>query len=240
MNDLIVNLLASVIAGVAVWVGQRLLRHRRVALRRSFLGVERGSDVVFFVSRHASSNRPHSVHKTDVAALLEVATAIKEVGGRPTLVTPGEHAPESGRFTEYCVGGPTTNPRTAAYLRSSLPGVRADFDAPETLAFWIGDECYRRQPGIEEFALLARITHPTSGRPVFLIVGQVAPANLGVARYLVDNVPALRKTVGVKADFCLVLRVREPGELGPGLVELVADRSVDAFQPALSAADQPL
>jgi hypothetical protein len=51
----------------------------------------------------------------------------------------------------------------------------------------------------------------------------------------VDNVLALRKTVGVRADFCLVLRVREPGELGPGLVELVADRTVQAFRPAQPA-----
>jgi hypothetical protein len=203
--------------------------------------VEKGVDVLLFVSRHASSNRHHSVHRGDVATVLELATVIKEIGGNPTLMTIGDQPPESGRYTEYCLGGPSTNPRTAAYLRSTLIGVQVEsWDTTgEELTFWVGDQDYRRRPGAEEYVLLARVRHPHSRRPIFVVMGQVARANLGAARFLAENYRGLRKKHGDRAEFCLVLRVREAGALGPGLTEVVADKTVEAFQAAQVPTPEP-
>jgi hypothetical protein len=74
VNDLAVNLLASAIAGSAVWLSQWFLRVRRLARLRSFVGVSVGSTCTVAVSRHAASSHSMSVHRRDVAAVVEVAT----------------------------------------------------------------------------------------------------------------------------------------------------------------------
>jgi hypothetical protein len=192
--------------------------------------------VLLFVARHAGSPRPESVHRTDVATLVELATMIRELGGLPTLVTSDEGRRETGRVAEYSVGGPDTNPRTAAHLRSALPGVRfADFQPETPHAIWVGDQEYRRQAGTEQFALLARVRSSPVAAPAFVIAGQSAMDNLGAVRYLAAHHRALRKTYGKERNFCLLLVLRETSVFGADHVHLVADVSTTAF----TALDEP-
>ncbi len=148
MHDLAINLLASIIAGVAVWAAQRLLRLRDAARKRAFFGVDAGAQVLMFVAKHHSSPRPDSVHREDVATLIELASAVKDCGGEPTLVVAGDVRRESGRLTEYCVGGPISNPRTAAYLRLLFPGVRLELaestEFDDELPMRIGERVFTR------------------------------------------------------------------------------------------------
>ena len=69
------------------------------------------------------------------------------------------------------------------------------------------------------------------GRPVFVLIGQTAVTNLAAARFLGANHRALRRTYGERADFCLVLRVVEPGAYGADRVELEADVTAEATTP---------
>jgi hypothetical protein len=234
MLDVVINLLASAIAAGAAWTGQYLVRYRRIARKRSFFGVRSGAEVLLFVAKHFSSPRPESVHRNDVATLVELATIIRESGGLPSLVTADEGRKEAGRVTEYCVGGPGANPRTAAHLRSSLPGVRFDPDdaAGGWLAFSVGGRTYRRRAGAEQFALLARVRRSASASPVFILAGHTALDNLAAARYLAANYKRLAKYYGQERNFCLVLGVREPAAFGADYVEIVADASTQAFVDA--------
>lgn len=230
MRDVVINLLASAIAAAVGWTGQYLVRQRRLQRKRTFLGVRSGAEVPLFVARHAGSPRPESVHRTDVATLVELATMIRESGGLPTLVTSDEGRRETGRVTEYCVGGPDTNPRTAAHLRSALPGVRfEDFQPEKPHVVWVGDTSYQRQPGTEQFALLARIRSAPEAAPAWVIAGQSAMDNLGAARYLAAHHRALRKTYGKDRNFCLMLVLRETSVFGADHVKLMADVSAPAF-----------
>ncbi len=237
MQDLVINLLASVIAGAAVWFGQRLLVYRRINRRRRFFGVQPGEEVVLHVSRHSSSPRPKSVHRDDVAALVELATIVKECGGRPALVSPGEPGSQQRRATEFCVGGPSANPRAAAYLRSMLPGiVFHPWDAEGgALSFSVGSHRFGHVAGREEYALLVRMLGEQASSPVFLVMGQKAHTNLAAARYLGANEKQLRESYPDGADFCLVLRVREPEAFGADHIELVADLTQQARTPAEEA-----
>jgi hypothetical protein len=228
VGDVLINLLASAIAAAAAWTGQYLVRYRRIRRKRSFFGVMPGAEVLLFVAKHFTSPRPESVHRNDVATLVELATAIRECGGLPTLVTSDEGRREAGRVTEYCVGGPSANPRTAAHLRVALPGVRFGEDEPESLPFWVGDREFRRRRGIEQFALLARVRPSASAAPVVILAGQTALDNLAAARYLVANYRHLRRTYGER-DFCLVLGLREPSTFGADHVHLVADLTAAAL-----------
>ncbi len=240
MHDLAINLLASVIAGVAVWAAQRLVRLRDAGRKRAFFGVEPGAEVLMFVAKHHSSPRPSSVHREDVATLIELASAIKDCGGEPTLVVAGDARRESGRLTEYCVGGPITNPRTAAYLRLLFPGVRMELAEGEgiddELPVRIGERVFTRTPGREEYVLLIRTVPPEARRPVFLLIGQTARTNHAAARYLTGRRRRLEREFRERPTFCLLLRVREASMFGGDHVERVAEVTAEATRPLPSLA----
>jgi len=230
--DLTINLVASVLAAVAAWVLQRVLAYRRLARTRAFFGVRQGSPSLLTVGRHWSSPRTHSVHRNDVAAIVELGAVVKECGGRADVV-PGAEAPrELGKMAEFCVGGPDSNPRTAAHLAALLPGVRVARyeDAGAEVPITVGEVAYGHDPDKVVHVLLARAV-PTA-HPVFLLVGQTSLANLAAARYLAAHHGELRRRYGSRQPFCLVLRVVKPKSYGPDLVELVADVTEAAFGPA--------
>jgi hypothetical protein len=227
MRDLLINLMASVIAGVAVWLAQRAVRRRRLNRERAFFGLTAGGDCLLSVARHFSSPRKASVHRRDVAALVELATLARECGARADLANDGAPAQGFGRLTEFCVGGPSGNPRTATHLRTILRGVT--FVAAETIA--VGGVEYRFEPGIAEYVVLARAWGPARDRPVFVLAGQTAPTNLAAARYLAAQHRPLFRQFGPDRQFCLVLRIVEPMVYGADFVELVADVTDAAFRP---------
>jgi len=227
MRDLLINLLASVIAGAAVWLAQYLLRRRRLTRERAFFGLTAGGTCLLSVARHFSSPRRASVHRRDVAALVELATLVRECGAHADLANDGALAQGFGRFTEFCVGGPSGNPRTATHLRTILRGVTFA-DGVETIT--VGGTKYRFEPGVAEYVVLARAWGPARDRPVFVLAGQTAPTNLAAARYLDNRHRALFRQYGDDRPFCLVLRIVEPAVYGADFVELVADVTDVAFQ----------
>jgi len=227
MRDLLINLLASIIAGVAVWLVGRLVRYRRLAREQAFFGLTGGAACLLSAPRHFSSPRENSVHRQDVAALVELATVARECGARADLAGDHELAVEFGPQTEFCVGGPGANPRTATHLRTILRGVT--FPQPGSTV--VGATEYGSDAGFAEYVVLARAWGPERGKPVFLLAGQTAPTNLAAARYLAGHHRSLFRTYHADRPFCLVLRVVEPAVYGTDFTELVADVTAVAFQP---------
>jgi hypothetical protein len=238
VGDLLINLLASVIAGTAVWLAGFLLRRRRLSRERAFFGLTEGATCLLVASRHASSPSENSVHRRDVAALVELATIARECGARADRVGEAEPAGEIGRLTEFCVGGPgIANPRTAVHLRTMLRGVTfADPDPTKVrLAFTVDGKDYARTPDTT-YVLLARFWGPAGGRPVFLLGGLTAGANLAAARYLTARHRELGRQYGADRPFALVLRIVEPTAYGTDFTELAADVTGVAFAPVPSPA----
>jgi hypothetical protein len=238
MHDLIVNLLASVIAGVTVWVAGRLVRYQRLAREQAFFGLSGGATGLLSVARHHSSPRENSVHRRDVAALVELATVARECGARVDLASHADLDQQLGRQTEFCVGGPDSNPRTATHLRTLLRGVT--FPALNAGPIAVGGHIYTYEPDKVEYVVLARAWGPAGGRPVFVLAGQTAPSNLAAARYLAGQHRALFRTYRADRPFCLVLRVVEPAVYGTDATELVADVTADAFAAAIGTGDPPV
>jgi hypothetical protein len=226
MRDLLINLLASVIAGLAVWLVGRLVRYRRLAREQAFFGLTGGAACLLSAPRHFSSPRENSVHRRDVAALVELASVARECGARADLAADRDLAIEFGRQTEFCVGGPGANPRTATHLRTILRGVT--FPQPGSTV--VADTEYIAESGVAEYVVLARAWGPAGGKPVFVLAGQTAPTNLAAARYLAGEHRRLFRTYGADRPFCLVLRVVEPAVYGTDFTELVADVTAVAFQ----------
>jgi hypothetical protein len=233
MQDLLINLLASVIAGTAVWLTGFLLRQRKLNRARAFFGLTAGASCLLVASRHASSPREFSVHRRDVAALVELATIARECGAHADRVGENQPTGEIGRLTEFCVGGPGgASPRSATHVRAILRGVEYEvFDEEKRrMSFTVGGTEYVFSPETS-YVLLARFWGPAGGRPVFFIGGLSAGSNLAGARYLSKHYPELARRFGADRPFALVLRIVEPAAYGTDYTELVADVTDVAFQP---------
>jgi hypothetical protein len=230
VRDLSINLLASIITGVAVWLAQFLLRRRRLNSERAFFGLTDGGTCLLAAPRHHSSPSENSVHRRDVAALVELATLAQECGARADLSAEGVLAQGFGRMTEFCVGGPTANPRTATHLRTILRGVT--YPAKNLIA--VGGAEFAFELDLAEYVVLARGWGPARDRPVFVLSGQTAQTNLAAARYLHTRHRALARQYGADRPFCLILRIVEQPVYGADFVELAADVTDDAFRPVLA------
>jgi hypothetical protein len=232
MSEVLVNLLSSALAGLAVWLGQRLLRVRSTHRLRRFLGINPGEECVLVVPRHYSSSTPLSVHRNDLSALVEVSMLIRDAGGKPKLVAHDSSIGELGRQPEFCIGGPSANVRAATHLRRFLPGVRfAEHVDAGNRTDYVGNQRFAREPGVRDYGWLARIGGLSGGRSVILVCGQTSSMNAAMAAYLRANHRSLARRHGVTRSFCLAFSLLDPQAYGTDLIELVGDVTAPAMIP---------
>lgn len=242
MNDdvrnIVLGLVASAISAAAGWFVRTYLWRRQLRRRQRFFGLPAGSECLMVVNQDPSASG-RSVSRHDAFALMELSALIKECGAHAEIVVHDAAQQGIGVRTEFCVGGPASNLRTEAHLRSLLPGFAVDTDyenSPDCGAFTIGGQTYRLDKGTSEFVLLARLRGPAGGRPVFLASGQRGVTNQAAVRYLARNHARLARKYGVDGTFCLLLKVVNSAAYGPDLVEVVADVTREAtVQPAPAA-----
>ncbi|MER5195121.1 hypothetical protein ACWD3J_30890 [Streptomyces sp. NPDC002755] len=238
MNDDVRNIVLGVVAaGISAalgWLTRTYLWKRRLRRKQAFFGLPENSECLLVVNRDAGSP-DLAVHRHDVFALLELAALIKDCGAGAEVVTQDVARQGFGERTEFCVGGPGSNRRMAAHIQAMLPGVRVNTDrepGPDRLAFQIGGEHHRMEPGVTEYVLLARLTagRRREARPVFLFCGQRAINNQAATRYLVRNHERLARKHG-NGSFVLLLKVINSQAYGPDVVELVEDVTRAAQAP---------
>ncbi|MFF4346946.1 hypothetical protein [Streptomyces sp. NPDC001530] len=238
MNDDVRNIVLGVIAaGLSAslgWIARTYLWKRKLRRKQAFFGLPDNSESLLVVNRDAGSP-DLAVHRYDVFALLELAALIKDCNANAEVITQDAARQGFGERTEFCVGGPGSNRRMAAHMQAMLPGVRVNTDpepGPDRLAFQIGTEHHRMEPGLTEYVLLARLTagQPGPTRPVFLFCGQRAITNQAATRYLARNHERLYRKHGDNS-FALLLKVVNSQAYGPDVVELVADVTRAAQTP---------
>ncbi|PRX50114.1 hypothetical protein B0I33_102232 [Prauserella shujinwangii] len=231
VGDLAVNLLASVIAGVSVLLAQFLRRRRGEARKRAFFGLATRSTCAVFVPRHARSDSVLSVHRSDAAAIVELAAAARDCGAEVELVPDAsEHLSRTlGGRTEFSVGSPVANPRTGALLETFVPGltIGPHEDSPDRLTISADGHAFGPNPGRREYVALAKVT--TEDYPIFVLCGQTAVSNHAAARYLARGYRRLIREYGVTGRFCLVLGVVNSKAFGERNVEVVGDLTEVAF-----------
>jgi hypothetical protein len=238
MNDDVRNIVLGVVAaGISAaigWVARTYVWKRKLRRRQAFLGLPENSESLLVVNRDPAATEP-AVHRFDVFALLELSALIKDCGAHVHVVTQDTAHQGFGERTEFCVGGPGSNRRMMAHIAAMLPGVRVNVDpepGPDRGAFQIGGERYRMDPGITEYALLARLTagDRREARPVFLFCGQRAITNQAATRYLARHHERLARKHG-SGSFVLLLKVINSQAYGPDVVELVGDVTRAAQSP---------
>ncbi|NBM19140.1 hypothetical protein [Streptomyces sp. GC420] len=238
MNDDVRNIVLGVIAaGISTslgWFARTYLWRRQLRRKQDFFGLPKNAECVLVVNREAGGDR--AVARHDVFTLLELSALIKDCGAHARIVAHDAAQQGFGERTEFCVGGPASNLRMVAHMRSLLPGMQVNVDTepgPDRGAFRIGGERYRMEAGRVEHVVLARLTAGMAGaesRPVFLFCGQRAIANQAASRYLVRNYPKLARKYG-KRPFVLLLKVVNSQAYGPDVVELAADVTAAAMSP---------
>jgi hypothetical protein len=227
-SDLLVQLAlgvgSSVVTGSAVWLGQRARASTRTRSLRRFLGLvgPYRNSCRIVVGRHHSNQR--LIHQFDVAAMLEVSALVRAAGVSPVVLS-AEEAADTADEVEFCVSGPTANPRMAAHLRRYVPGLThapAEPDSPRSLALLVGGREFAAERGHTEYVALARICRPGRAH-LFLLDGQTGITNRAAAVYLGEHRAQLRRRFGDTESFVVILRVSDPIAYGHREVEEVAD-----------------
>ncbi|MFJ5552024.1 hypothetical protein [Streptomyces sp. NPDC093225] len=236
VRNVVLGVIATGVSGGFGWFARTYLWRRKLRRKQAFFGLPTGSDCLFVVNRQMGGSES-SVHRYDAFALLEISALIKDCGATVQIVVHDTARQGFGDRTEFCVGGPVSNTRTAAHLTSMLPGVRVDLSTeagPDRGAIVVGGEPYRWEKDSLEHVLLARLATPEGGRPVFLISGQTAVSNQAAARYLARHHETLARKYGDR-PFCLLLKVINSAAYGPDVTELVADVTEAARRPEPAA-----
>ncbi|HEY0638236.1 MAG TPA: hypothetical protein VGD67_11370 [Pseudonocardiaceae bacterium] len=240
MNDLAVNLLASAIAGVTVWLGQKAVRVRRLARLRAFLGAAAGARCTVAVARHAASPSPVSVHRRDLAAVVEVATLLRQCGASADVLVSDTDLRGVGDTTEFCIGGPIMNSRSAAHLARFAPAltIAPISEDPDGMTMRLAGKEFRRVPGAEEYVLVLRIATAVGARlPLWVICGQTARSNHAAAHWLSTGSRALVRRHGTTGSFAVALKVVNPRAYDHHFVEVAAEFTAEdlAAPPAVAA-----
>ena len=229
--NIVIGLVTSVLSGGSVWAWQRAAITTAVHRKAAFFGLASGATCLIVMNNHWQ--KPGSTSHNDVHAMIEVASLAHETGC-PITVLPADELHESnGDRTEFCIGGPTSNPRTAGHMAAHLPGVR-HLSNPGALgpsALLVGGEQFPFEHGRLEHALVARFTPLGSSRPVILISGHRSLNNWAAIHFLIREHRNLSKAVASPERFCLVLRMNASATYGHQATELVADVTTAAFTP---------
>ncbi|UED87163.1 hypothetical protein [Streptomyces profundus] len=230
---LVIAVAAAALVALALggWARGRLAARARRRLQ-DFFGLPDNAECLLVVGRDTTADG--AVTRNDVLALLELAAVIRNCGATPQLISGESPRQGFGERTEFCLGGPMANRRTAAHLSSLLPGVsvNTESEGPDRWALGIGSERYRLDSGVTEYVLLARITAGQQDRPVFLACGQRSVTNQAATRYLARHHVKLARKYGSGGTFCLLLKVINSQAYGADLVELVDDVTKIAITPA--------
>ncbi|WP_443046972.1 hypothetical protein [Streptomyces sp. HB2AG] len=237
LTEIVLGVAASAVSALLGWLLRTFTWRRRLRRKQRFLGLPDGAECLLVVNRDASGDG-RSVARGDTYALMELATLVNECGARAEVLAHDAAWQGFGGRTEFCIGGPASNRRSAAHLSTLLPGVEFDVrpePGPDRAALTVGGRTYRMVHGSVEYVLLARLAGGERGRPVFLVAGQRSVDNQAAVRHLVRHHVRLSRTYGVNGSFCLLLKVVNSAAYGPDLVEVVADVTDAARTPRAAA-----
>jgi hypothetical protein len=228
--NIAIGLATSVLSGGSVWAWQRARNSRVLRRKGTFFGLKPGG-ACLIVMNH-KYNAPGSTAQDDVQVMIELATLASEIGSKVSVRSVDEVQGVNADRTEFCIGGPGSNPRTLGHLANHLPGVALrpyNTARRDSAAIVVGDQRFLYDHGKIEHALVAKFTPSVASRPVFIICGQRAIANRAAMHFLRHNYLALTRSLASVDQFCLVVKVISSDIYGHEMVELAGDVTTAAF-----------
>jgi hypothetical protein len=224
--NIVIGLITSILGGGSVWLYERAKKARFLRRRAAFFGIEPGGTCLIVLNN--KYNMPGSTHHQDVYAMIEVIALASETGAKVDIESCDDFRGSNGDRTEFCIGGPGSNPRTSGHMASHLPGVSLrpfDPGARDSMSFVAGDQAFPLDPGNQEYALVAKFTPREASRPVMVICGQTAITNRAAVGFLKREYGNLSKVLASIDRFCIMVRVPATGTYGHEAAELASDIS---------------
>lgn len=174
VRNIVLGVLATGVSASLGWLARTYLWRRRLRRKQAFFGLPAGSECLLVVNREAGGD--NVVHRFDVFAMLELSALIKDCGAQARILAHDVAHQGFGDRTEFCVGGPYSNRRTAAHLATLLPGVTMNVDVqPSEVrgSITVGGERHLMEKGIAEYVILARLTAGEEAGPSSSSAGSV-------------------------------------------------------------------
>jgi hypothetical protein len=227
--NILIGLVTSVLSGTAVLLWRRAATSRILHRKAAFFGLRPGRPCLIVMNNHWQL--PGSASHDDVQVMLEIAALAHEAGCPVTVIPADELRERDEDSVEFCLGGPLSNPRTAAHLAAYLPGVkqRPISARSDSGAIVVGGEKFSFKRGRQEYALVAKFTPSHSRCPVIVIYGQRAINSRAAINFLKHNYKTLSKAVESINEFCLIIAVTSSDAYGAQVAELAADVTSAAF-----------
>jgi hypothetical protein len=225
--NIVIGLVTTVLSGSSVWFWQRVDKARMSRRKAAFFGLHPGGTCLIVMNHRW--NDPRSTHQNDVHALIEIGALATDVGAKVSVKSCDGIRESNADRTEFCIGGPSSNARSAGHLAAHLPGVRVSPSMRDRLAITASGERFVYDRGSVAYAAVAKFTPPTATRPVILICGLSAITNRAAVYLLKRDYRQLMKTLECADRFCLILRVTAPDVYGHEMVEVAKDVSDTAF-----------
>jgi hypothetical protein len=230
--NILIGLFTSIISGGSVWLWQRGKNSRILRRKASLFGLSPGSPCLIVMTSRYDNPRTSSHH--DIQAFIDVAGLANEAGC-PVWVAPSEEVHEGdANRTEICIGGPDSNPRTRGHLAAYLPGVTIRPYNParrDSLALVVGGQRFLRDPGKQEYVLVAKFVPRGANRPVMVVSGQTAITNRAAIHVLKRDYHQITKALASIDRFCIIIGVASTGTYGHQAAKLERDVTELAFAP---------
>jgi hypothetical protein len=227
--NIVIGLVTTVLSGGSVLAWRHMKDARMLRGKAAFFGFRAGGTCLIIMNNHWQ--KPGSTSHNDVHTMIEVAGLAHEAGC-PISVLPADDLHENnGDRIEFCIGGPTSNPRTAGHMAAHLPGVRyrAYSSRRDSGAIVVSGKQFLLDHGQQEHALVAKFIPAHSSSPVIVIYGQRAIDNRAAIHFLKREYRKLAKAVDSVDRFCLIIRVISADTYGYQAAELAADVTDAAF-----------
>jgi hypothetical protein len=232
LANIAIGLVTSVIGGGGVWLWQRARNVRALWRKENFFGIEPAGTCLIVMNN--KYDMPGSTHHNDVQAMIEIATLASSIGSSVLIESCNEFHGINGDRTEFCIGGPGSNPRTEGHISANLPGVTIRPHDPavpdDSMTIVAGSERFIRVPHSQEYALVAKFTPPASSRPVLIICGQTSIANRAAVNFLKREYQRISQSLFSTDKFCIIVRAASIDTYGYQAGELASDVSTVAFR----------
>ncbi|BAY23394.1 hypothetical protein NIES2100_31590 [Calothrix sp. NIES-2100] len=233
IENFTVGIVTSLVTAVVVWLWGKIRASQILDRKSAFFGISPKENCLLVIN-HDPRNQ-NSVTHGDVETLIEIAKLVAEIDGKLVIARFDRILEPAGETTEFCIGGPDSNPRTKVHLENFLQGIYINPympDDPDNIAFVTKEKKYRFVNNKDEHAILARFYPESDSYPVILICGQTSKGNRGAVHYLNKNYDSyLRQKFGNKKPFCLILKLQSPLTYGVKAVHLLKDITDIAFIP---------
>ena len=221
--DIVINIIASIIVGVAVWFWSKYRNEYSLRKKRNFYNIKRDQKIYLTINQY---NQTKLMSHRDISTLIDISKIPHDLDGDVMILPIDEVKFSPGEYVEFCIGGVDSNRRSELYLDEFFKNIYMNsYQSQNSLRIEVGNDKFDYEKDRVVYSILAKFyPNKNTELPVFLICGQTSLSNKGAAYYLMNNYQELYKK-HKNNPFCYILMTKNFKSFGHKNVSLVKDVS---------------